>query len=266
MSNPYTPFEGSNTSGIHSSDLSVNIVGGGTSLDLSVDTEILKELVTSWVGSVIGPPGPAGQNGTNGAPGIPGQNGINGTNGAPGETGPTGATGAAGTSFTYRGLWASATSYNVNDVVKYAVLTTYYSTYICIEANTNEVPTNTTYWSLIAAAGATGAAGANGTNGTNGAPGPGTVYIGSTKETAPVIIAATAVATTSGAGVLTVTFPESFSTTPVVVLSGVTNTGTVYMSLITSVSTSGFTASVKAAGGTNINSTQVEVSYIAVGT
>jgi len=65
---------------------------------------------------------------------LAGTNGTNGTN---------------GTSFIWRGAYNGATAYVANDVVSYNN-----STYICILASTGNLPTNTTYWSLMAAAGA----------------------------------------------------------------------------------------------------------------
>ena len=46
----------------------------------------------------------------------------------------------------WNGIWSSATTYNVNDAVYY---TTGNASYICILANTNQVPTNATYWQLL---------------------------------------------------------------------------------------------------------------------
>ena len=46
----------------------------------------------------------------------------------------------------WKGNWSSATAYNVNDAVYYAAGN---ASYICILANTNQVPTNTTYWQLL---------------------------------------------------------------------------------------------------------------------
>lgn len=65
--------------------------------------------------------------------------------------GETGATGATGTSFTWKGDWSSATAYAVRDVV-YRLG----SSYICIEAHTNQEPPNVTYWELVAQKGTDG--------------------------------------------------------------------------------------------------------------
>lgn len=60
-------------------------------------------------------------------------------------------------SMSFRGAYSGATAYTVNDVVTYNG-----QTYICILASTGNLPTNTTYWSVLASKGA------DGTNGTNG--------------------------------------------------------------------------------------------------
>jgi len=65
---------------------------------------------------------------------LAGTNGTNGTN---------------GTSFIWQGAYNGATAYVANDVVSYNN-----STYICILASTGNLPTNATYWSLMALAGA----------------------------------------------------------------------------------------------------------------
>jgi hypothetical protein len=63
--------------------------------------------------------------------------------------GATGAAGTNGTSFTWRGAYAGGTTYAVNDVVSYLG-----SSYICILVSTGNLPTNATYWSLVAQTGA----------------------------------------------------------------------------------------------------------------
>jgi len=60
-----------------------------------------------------------------------------------------GTNGTNGTSFTWLGAYNGATAYVANNVVSYNN-----STYICILASTGNLPTNTTYWSLMALAGA----------------------------------------------------------------------------------------------------------------
>ena len=53
---------------------------------------------------------------------------------------------------TFRGAYAGGTTYYPNDIVTYDN-----QTYICILQSTGNVPTNTTYWSLLAAKGTDGA-------------------------------------------------------------------------------------------------------------
>jgi hypothetical protein len=83
-----------------------------------------------------------------------------------GAPGPPGATGATGVGYTWRGPWSNSTAYSPYDTVSYAG-----SSYVCITGNTNQTPTNTSYWNLIAAIGATGATGATGSQGPAGTTG-----------------------------------------------------------------------------------------------
>ena len=72
-----------------------------------------------------------------------------------GEQGPAGADGADGEDgldITWRGNYASGTAYVINDAVFYSG-----SSYICKLASTGNLPTNTTYWDLMAQQGAAGA-------------------------------------------------------------------------------------------------------------
>ena len=65
---------------------------------------------------------------------------LKGDKGDPGNTGAKGAN--------WRGAYASGTAYVVDDIVSYSG-----SCYICISASTGNAPTNTTYWSIVAAKG-----------------------------------------------------------------------------------------------------------------
>lgn len=56
--------------------------------------------------------------------------------------------------FRARGNWDSTVAYEVGNVVIYNN-----QAYMCIEANTNQLPTNTTYWALLGLVGETGVAG-----------------------------------------------------------------------------------------------------------
>jgi len=71
--------------------------------------------------------------------------------GAKGDTGPAGADGADGLDINWRGTYSALTSYVVNDAVFYEG-----SSYICILASTGNLPTNETYWNLMAQEGAAG--------------------------------------------------------------------------------------------------------------
>jgi len=71
-----------------------------------------------------------------------GSTGIQGIQGIPGTIGLT------GTSFIWKGAYSTSTAYVVNDNVSYGG-----SSYICILDSTGNLPTNTTYWSLLALAG-----------------------------------------------------------------------------------------------------------------
>lgn len=64
-------------------------------------------------------------------------------------TGPAGSAGAAGQGLTWHGAYSGVTAYVPYDVVSYNG-----SSYICILASTGHVPTNTTYWGLMALSGA----------------------------------------------------------------------------------------------------------------
>ncbi len=64
--------------------------------------------------------------------------------------------GANGTSLTSKGNWASGTAYKVSEVVYYATNKT---SYVCKKAHTSSssiLPTNTTYWTVLAAPGTDG--------------------------------------------------------------------------------------------------------------
>lgn len=113
------------------------------------------------VGNIRGPQGPVGSTGASGATG---------------PQGPTGAAGAAGPAgLTFRGSYATATAYAVNDAVGY-LGASYYATAPhpandgVPPVNVERGPTNTG-WALLASEGATGPAGAVGPAGPTGAQG-----------------------------------------------------------------------------------------------
>jgi hypothetical protein len=73
-----------------------------------------------------------------------------------------------GPGLVWKGAWNSSTAYIVNDAVSSGG-----SSYRCILAHTNQAVTNTTYWAVVAQAGATGPAGPTGATGrTGGIPAP----------------------------------------------------------------------------------------------
>ena len=130
------------------------------------------------LGLVTGPTGPTGATGPQG---IQGPTGATGSQGIQGIQGPTGATGPQGpqgiqgsqgqagtngSSFNFRSTYNSTTQYSINDVVYYNG-----SSYICILNSLNNLPTNSTYFSLMASVGATGPQGPQGIQGSQGPQG-----------------------------------------------------------------------------------------------
>jgi microcystin-dependent protein len=87
----------------------------------------------------------------------------------------------------WKGPWSSSTAYAINDAVSSGG-----SSYICIAANTNNVPPNPTYWNLVAQIGNTGLqgpTGATGSQGPAGSTGPAgtaaTIAVGTTSTLTP---------------------------------------------------------------------------------
>jgi hypothetical protein len=93
--------------------------------------------------------GPAGATGPQGPQGIKGDTGDTGATGPQGPTGATGPQGPAG--LNWLGAYSAGTSYVVDDVVSYNG-----SSYVCILASTGNLPTNATYWELLAQKGVDG--------------------------------------------------------------------------------------------------------------
>ena len=80
---------------------------------------------------------------------------------------PTGGGGSGGGGITWRGVWASGTTYLVDDAVGYGG-----SSYVAVAGNIGAAPsTHPLSWGVLAAAGATGPAGATGAQGTTGPTG-----------------------------------------------------------------------------------------------
>jgi hypothetical protein len=67
------------------------------------------------------------------------------------RNGADGVDGTDGLSITWRGAYSAVVTYGINDAVSYGG-----SSYICILESTNNVPTNTTYWNILAAKGLDG--------------------------------------------------------------------------------------------------------------
>ena len=142
--------------------VNVDLVGGsGTLASWAIG-------ITGAVGSVgpQGPTGAAGATGPAGPTGTAGATGATGSAGAAGATGPTGATGPQGpqgiqgvqgatgadgaAGADWRGTYAGATTYIVNDVVEYEG-----SSWICVQNSTGNTPptlptTSNTFWNLMA--------------------------------------------------------------------------------------------------------------------
>ncbi|MER8422472.1 phage tail fiber protein [Mesorhizobium sp. M1403] len=96
-----------------------------------------------------------------------GAQGIQGIQGPVGAQGAAGATGAAGTpGMIWRGAYAGPTAYTPKDVVAYNG-----AAYINILASTGNLPTNATYWNLVASKGDQGIQGVQGPVGPSGPQG-----------------------------------------------------------------------------------------------
>jgi hypothetical protein len=116
---------------------------------------------SAWM--LLAAQGAAGAAGPTGAAGAPGAQGLQGSQGAPGEQGPAGPTGAAGAAgIDFRGAWAAATNYAVNDAVTFGG-----STYLAQAAGSNQQPDEFPQaWAVLAQAGGTGPAGPTGATAT----------------------------------------------------------------------------------------------------
>jgi Collagen triple helix repeat (20 copies) len=166
----------------------------------------------------LGAAGAAGATGAIGATGATGPQGPQGPIGPAGANGTNGATGVAG-NLPQVTAYNPATTYAQGSAVVYQG-----STYQSVSnANANNLPTNPTFWTLIAQAGTTGAtgpagpAGSPGLNGADGANGTGTVSsvtVGTVSNTAA-----------PGAGTLTI---NNSTTTPSVSINFPSTTGFVW--------------------------------------
>ena len=144
---------------IISGDLSIRDGGDVVFSDGSVQSK-------AQVQGLQGVPGPQGIQGPAGPAGGPnGATGPQGLQGLQGFVGPVGATGAVG--ITWKGLWDSATSYNLRDAVNYNG-----ASYLSITSgNLGFVPTNTSFWAVLAQKGDTGSMGLQGLQGVIGVTG-----------------------------------------------------------------------------------------------
>jgi hypothetical protein len=113
-----------------------------------------------------GPQGTQGDQGDQGFQGDQGPQGDQGNQGFQGAKGDQGDQGYQGLGFTWKGPWVAGV-YAVNDVVEY-----FSSSFICIQATTDEEPTvDTAYWEVMAAKGADGETGDQGFQGDEGPQG-----------------------------------------------------------------------------------------------
>jgi hypothetical protein len=105
-----------------------------------------------------GDTGDQGTQGIQGEIGLTGDQGIQGIQGIQGETGLTGDQGEQGVQgvpgLNWLGAYAPATAYVPDDAVSYLG-----GSYVCILNSTGNLPTNPTYWDLLASKGDTGAGG-----------------------------------------------------------------------------------------------------------
>lgn len=119
--------------------------------------------------SVLAAQGLTGANGAPGTAGLQGATGPQGPQGLPGADGANGAAGMTGIAgLHFAGIFGSSANYALNDAVFYQG-STYIST---VSNNVGQVPsTSSSWWSLVAQAGAAGATGPTGSPGSPGAAG-----------------------------------------------------------------------------------------------
>jgi len=150
----------------------------------------------------IGEMGMQGLTGNVGEIGLKGDQGEVGPTGLVGPRGPKGLTGKAavngtdgesGTSFTWRSEWSLATAYVVNDVVAFEG-----SSYIATVPSTGKLPTEDTFWDLMALMGEQGEEGEKGERGPRGRTGGG----GGGEAVAPVASGTTLVHTLESGDIL----------------------------------------------------------------
>jgi hypothetical protein len=123
---------------------------------------------------IQGPAGPQGATGPSGSNGTDGATGATGPQGDPGAQGPQGVQGLQGpqgtpgpVGMTWRGVWGSGISYNINDVMEY-LGTSWIATASFISST---VPPAGGLYQIVAQAGAQGAQGIQGPQGAQGPQG-----------------------------------------------------------------------------------------------
>lgn len=111
------------------------------------------------VGPIVGPTGPTGPEG--GPTGPTGATGATGPTGATGEDGPVGPTGPTGPSvlWNFTGAYSGGAAYAVGDIATYNGQTWYRIN--ANGGNVGDTPSEGTFWTLLAVAGATGPTGAS---------------------------------------------------------------------------------------------------------
>lgn len=104
------------------------------------------------VQGIQGEKGDTGATGSQGIQGVKGDTGEKGDKGDKGDTGSQGEQGIQGIQglkgLNWKGIYNSETTYVVDDAVQYSG-----ASYICILQSLNNIPTNTTYFSILAAKG-----------------------------------------------------------------------------------------------------------------
>ena len=145
--------------------------GGSAYIALQANSGREPDLSPQYWGllAAAGAPGATGATGPQGLQGPTGYAGAPGPAGATGATGPAGATGATGPPISFRGAYASATTYALGDAVSWLG-----SSYISLSAaNRGNAPDQTpSSWGLLASQGTTGTAGPAGAPGATGPQGP----------------------------------------------------------------------------------------------
>jgi hypothetical protein len=137
--------------------VSVGGVMQSAGVDFTVSSGVITFLVPPFAGErinvLVASGGIAGPQGPQGVQGPVGPTGAQGAQGEQGEQGPTGAQGeqgASGTSFVFVGVYDSATTYTVGQVVRYEDTTAQtIGCYVRKSVSGSEVPTDSTKWDAM---------------------------------------------------------------------------------------------------------------------